>query len=114
MTKRQKDFAIRLAAYLIFLATTFLPYDRYSFKGIGYVILFTAIAKDEVKDILTKGKKKDITILVMVFLFFSAVMILPGKMMFMQFFGIFLFIATIYKENIKDSIQGFRKKNNKI
>ncbi|ERK31184.1 hypothetical protein [Clostridium intestinale] len=114
MTKRQKDFAIRLAAYLIFLATTFLPYDKYSFKGIGYVILFTAIAKDEIKDILTKGNKKDITILVMAFLFFSAVMILPNNIILMQFLSIFLFIAAIYKENIKDSIQRFRKKDNKI
>jgi hypothetical protein len=50
----------------------------------------------------------------MAFLFFSAVMILPGNMMFMQFLGIFLFIAAIYKENIKDSLHRFRKKDNKL
>lgn len=113
MSKRQKDFIIRLVAYLIFLATTFLSNDRYILRDIGYIIFFIAIAKDGIKDVFSKRNKKNITILVIAFLIFCVTMILPDDMILTKIVGIFIFIGAIFKENIKDSVQRFRMKDDK-
>lgn len=110
MIKNKRDVIIQVIATVIFIVTVYLPDDRYILKGAGLIVFLTVSLKDEIKDRLTKGNKKDITILAIAFMIFCVVMVLPIRAFPLRFIGIFLFFIAMYKEDIKDSLQRFRRK----
>jgi hypothetical protein len=110
MIKNKKDVIIQVIATVIFIITVYLPDDRYILKGAGIIVFLTISLKDEIKDRLTKGNKKDITILAIAFMIFCVVMVLPIRAFPLRFIGIFLYFIAMYKDNIKDSVQRFRRK----
>lgn len=110
MIKNKRDVIIQVIATVIFIVAAYLPDDRYILKGAGLIVFLTVSLKDEIKDRLTKGNKKDITILAIAFMIFCIVMVLPIRAFPLRFIGIFLFFIAMYKDNMRDSIQKFRKK----
>jgi hypothetical protein len=111
MIKNKIDFIIRVIASVIFIITVYLQDNRYILKGAGLIVFLTVSLKDEIKDRLTKGNKKAITILAITFMIFCMVMVLPIRAFPLRFIGIFLFFIAMYKDNMRDSIQKFRKKD---
>jgi hypothetical protein len=111
MIKNKRDVIIQVIATVIFIVAAYLPDDRYILKGAGLIVFLTVSLKDEIKDRLTRGNKKDITILAIAFMIFCVVMILPIKAFPLRFIGIFIYFIAMYKDNIKDSVQRFRKKD---
>lgn len=111
MIKNKRDFIIQVIATVIFIVSVCLPDDRYILKGAGLIVFLTVSLKDEIKNRLTKGNKKDITILAIAFMIFCMVMVLPIRAFLLRFIGIFLFFIAMYKDNMRDSIQKFRKKD---
>ncbi|WP_326513379.1 hypothetical protein [Clostridium intestinale] len=111
MIKNKRDVIIQVIATVIFIVTVCLPDDRYILKGAGLIVFLTVSLKDKIKDRLTKGNKRDITILAIAFMIFCVVMVLPIRVFPLRFIGIFLFFIAMYKDNMRDSIQKFRKKD---
>ncbi|WP_315107862.1 hypothetical protein [Clostridium intestinale] len=111
MIKNKRDVIIQVIATVIFIVAAYLPDDRYILKGAGLIVFLTVSLKDKIKDRLTKGIKKDITILAIAFMIFCVVMVLPIRAFPLRFIGIFLFFIAMYKDNMRDSIQKFRKKD---
>ena len=97
MIKNKMDFIIRVIASLIFIVTVYLPDDRYILKGAGLIVFLTVSLKDKIKDRLTRGTKKDITILAIAFMIFCVVMVLPIKAFPLKFIGIFIYFIAMYQ-----------------
>lgn len=114
MIKNKRDVIIQVIATVIFIITVYLPDDRYTLKGAGLIVFLTASLKDKIEDRLTKGNRKDITILAIAFMIFCVVMILPIKAFPLKLIGIFIYFIAMYKDNMRNSIQRFRRKNNRI
>ncbi|ERK31060.1 hypothetical protein [Clostridium intestinale] len=111
MIKNKRDAIIQVIATVILIVAAYLPDDRYILKGAGLIVFLTASLKDKIEDRLTKGNRKDITILAIAFMIFCVVMVLPIRAFPLRFIGIFLYFIAMYKDNIKDSVQRFRKKD---
>jgi len=114
MIKNKRDIIIQVIATVIFIVTVCLPDDRYILKGAGLIVFFTVSLKDEIKDRLTKGNKKDITILAIAFMIFCVVMVLPIRVFPLRFIGICIYFIAMYKNNMKEYLQRFRKRDDKI
>lgn len=114
MIKNKRDVIIQVIATVIFIVAAYLPDDRYILKGAGLIVFLNVSLKDKIKDRLTKGNKKDIIILAIAFMIFCVVMVIPIKAFPLKFIGIFIYFIAMYKDNIKDSVQRFGKKNNRI
>lgn len=114
MIKNKRDVIIQVIATVILIVAAYLPDDRYILKGAGLIVFLTVSLKDEIKDRLTKGNKKDIIILAIAFMIFCVVMVIPIKAFPLKFIGTFIYFIAMYKDNIKDSVQRFEKKNNRI
>lgn len=114
MIKNKKDFIIQVIATVILIVAAYLPDDRYILKGAGLIVFLTASLKDEIKDRLTKGNKKDITILAIAFMIFCVVMLLPIRAFPLRFIGICIYFIAMYKNNMKEYLQRFRKRDDKI
>jgi len=111
MIKNKRDFIIQVIATIILIVAAYLPDDRYILKGAGLIVFLAVSLKDRIKDRLTRGNRKDITILAIAFMIFCVVMVLPIRTFPLRFIGIFLFFIEMYKDNMRDSIQKFRKKD---
>jgi hypothetical protein len=114
MIKNIRDIIIQVIATVIFIVAAYLPDDRYILKGAGLIVFLTVSLKDEIKDRLTKGNKKDIIILASAFMIFCVVMILPIKAFPLRFIGIFIYFIAIYKNNMEEYLQKVIKKHNKL
>lgn len=110
MIKNKRDVIIQVIATVILIVAAYLPDDRYILKGAGLIAFLTVSLKDKIKDRLTRENRKDITILAIAFMIFCVVMVLPIRAFPLRFIGIFLFFIAMYKEDIKDSLQRFRRK----
>lgn len=97
MIKSRRDVIIQVIATVIFIIAAYLPDDRYILKGAGLIVFLTASLKDQIKDRLTKGNKKDIVILAIAFMIFCVVMILPIKSFPLKFIGIFIYFIAMYQ-----------------
>lgn len=97
MINNKRDFVIRVIASLIFIVTVYLPDDRYILKGAGLIVFLTVSLKDVIKDRLTRGSRKDITILAIAFMIFCVVMVLPIRAFPLKFIGIFIYFIAMYQ-----------------
>ncbi|SHH84626.1 hypothetical protein [Clostridium intestinale] len=110
MIKNKRDVIIQVIATVILIVAAYLPDDRYILKGAGLIVFLTVSLKDEIKDRLTRGNRKDITILAIAFMIFCVVMVLPIRAFPLRFIGIFLFFIAMYKDNMREYLQRFRRK----
>ncbi|WP_286905266.1 hypothetical protein [Clostridium sp. UBA1652] len=111
MIKRQKDFIIKVFASVIFAMAIYLPSDRYILRGAGLVIFNTIIFKDDIKNLLLKGNKKDIIILAIVSLMFLATIFLPNIHSILKIIIVLIFDIILLKDKIKHALSKSKKED---
>lgn len=100
MIKNKIEFIIQIIATIVFIFILYLPNDMYVIKGLGNIIFITLISKYNLKKVLSKGNKKDISILIISYMILCIAMLLPTNMFAIRMIGLLVFAVELFKEDI--------------